>query len=169
MTVMIVKLVEDLMVPVRASRSTSHNRNTSRIRKTRRVRSGGGLSNTVREGRSSPVDPSNLPGRACVSHWEPHNRPGHSLWQSMSWTSDEPKKLRAAQDKVEDLRKEEQKQGFTEVTLDRDDGKSHAREIAECIARKGSCGVPDKDDSATERHSSNGLTSCGREIQRRRR
>ena len=60
----------------------------------------------------------------------------------MTRTRDEAEQLRARQDEVEDLRKEEEQERLGEVRLNADDGESHAGEIAERIAWECACGVP---------------------------
>jgi hypothetical protein len=60
----------------------------------------------------------------------------------MSWAVDEVEELWTREDKVEDLRQEEKDEGFGEVTLYGDGGECHSSEIAKCIARECSRGIP---------------------------
>ena len=60
----------------------------------------------------------------------------------MPRTRHQPKELRARQDKVEDLREEEQEERLAEVRLDPDDSECHARDVAEGVAREGAGWVP---------------------------
>ena len=50
--------------------------------------------------------------------------------------------LRSRVDEVEDLRDEQQKQGFGEMPQDSDDGEDHPCEIAVCISHEDARGVP---------------------------
>jgi hypothetical protein len=60
----------------------------------------------------------------------------------MAWAGHEPEELRAGEDKVEDLREEEEEESFGKVRLDADDSKSHARCVAEGIAWEDASRVP---------------------------
>lgn len=63
-------------------------------------------------------------------------------WYPVPWARDETKYLRARENKIENLRHEEQEQCFGKVTLYANDGESHPSDIAKCISRKGTSGIP---------------------------
>lgn len=66
----------------------------------------------------------------------------NSLWQAMPGARDKTEQLRAREDKVEDLRHEEEDHGLGEMSLDGNGRESHTGEIAERVAGERAGGVP---------------------------
>jgi hypothetical protein len=94
------------------------------------------------------ADPESLPRRSLPARRnrrpriDQQSRLGIESRESMPRTRDEPKQLRDRVQKVEDLREEEEEEGFRKVAEDADDGKRHAGEVAERVADKGVRWVP---------------------------
>ena len=60
----------------------------------------------------------------------------------MTRTWYQPEKLRGGVDKIENLRDEQEQQGFTEVAQDSDNGKDHAGEVTVRVADENPCRIP---------------------------
>lgn len=82
--------------------------------RTSRVLSGGGAVNSAFEGCNRPVSASYLPHQTSRRR---DDGKSDSRWQTMAWTFDQTEELRAGQNKVEDLRDEEEDERLREVTL----------------------------------------------------
>lgn len=134
-TVMMVRFVQAMMRPslFLFSRTRRRMLSNSRLRLPRGVK---GLSNTAHEGSSTPLCPFNLTAGTELASGEKQAKTmvSHLHRQSMPRTRHQAKQLRGRQDEVEDLGKEEQQQGLGKMTKDADHRKSHAGEVAECIA-----------------------------------
>lgn len=95
-------------------RSRRTRRRGSRMLRTSRVLSGGGAVNSAFEGCNRPVSASYLPHQTSRRR---DDGKSDSRWQTMAWTFDQTEELRAGQNKVEDLRDEEEDERLREVTL----------------------------------------------------